>query len=108
MKKEYEHADFLIKEKMEKIEVLLMEKLGQLDLESMKTPSGTVYTQLETRYTCGDWTTYWDWMLQTGRVDCVEKRVSQGAMRQLEEDGEELPPAINVSRERVIRVRRSP
>ena len=107
LKKAYEEDDFKLKAKMEKIEVKLMQKLVEFQVDSVKTPFGTVYTQEERKYTCADWTGFWGWMRENDRLDCVEKRVSQGAMRALMEEGYDLPPAISFSSERVVRVRRS-
>lgn len=107
LKKSYEEDDFKLKSKMEKIEVKLLEKLGSFGVNSVKTPFGTVYTQIDKKYTCADWTSFWGWMRDNDRLDCVEKRVSQGAMRVLEEEGTELPPAISTTSEVVIRVRRN-
>jgi hypothetical protein len=107
LKKAYEEDDFKLKSKMEKLEVKLMEKLGSFGVDSVKTPYGTVYTQIERKFQCADWITFWGWMRENDRLDCVEKRVSQSAMRILEEEGQGLPPAINFNAERVIRVRRT-
>lgn len=107
LKKDYEESDFKLKAKMEKLEVKLLEKLGDFGVDSVKTPYGTVYTQIERKFTCADWTGFWGWMRDNDRLDCVEKRVSQGAMRALEEEGEGLPPAISSNSEKVVRVRRT-
>jgi hypothetical protein len=104
LKKTYEEADFKLKAKMEKLEVRLLEKLGEFQVDSVKTPYGTVYTQIERKFQCADWSSFWNWMRENDRLDCVEKRVSQGAMRELENEGIELPPAISSSSERVVRV----
>lgn len=107
LKKGYEEQDFKLKDKMNRIEVMLMEKLGKFGVDSVKTPFGTVYTQTEKKYSCADWMNFWGWMRENDRLDCLEKRVSQGAMRLLEEEGLELPPAISSMSEKVVRVRRN-
>ena len=107
IKKAYEEQDFKITEKMDKIEAMLMGKLVEFQLDSMKTPYGTVYTQVISKYTCADWTGYWQWMLDNERLDGVEKRVSQKTIREIEQAGEELPPGIETHREKQIVVRRS-
>lgn len=107
IKKSFEEQDFKLKNKMEKIEAMLMGKLTEFKLDSMKTPYGTVYTQTTSKYTCADWTNYWQWMLDNERLDGVEKRVSQKTIREIEQAGEELPPGIEVFRERSVVVRRS-
>lgn len=107
LKKEYDITDSRVKEKMDAIEVRLMSKLTEFGVDSVKTPYGTVFTQTETKYNCTDWTTFWNWMYENERMDVLEKRVSQKAMRELEDGQEGLPPAIDVHKERVIRVRRT-
>jgi hypothetical protein len=107
LKKIFEEDDARLKMKMEKLEVKLLLKLGEFQVDSVKTPYGTVYTQTERKYRCEDWISSWNWMRDNDRLDCLEKRVSQGAMRVLEEEGVGLPPGISSSSERVIRVRRT-
>ena len=107
LKKIFEEDDFKLKSKMEKIEARLMEKLQTFGVNSVKTPFGTVYTQIERRWSCQDWISYWAWCRDNDRLDCLEKRVSQGAMRILEEEGVELPPGLSFNAEKVVRVRRN-
>jgi len=45
-------------------------------------------------------------MLTEERLDAVEKRVSQRAMKDIENSGAELPPGVEVSREKKVVVRR--
>lgn len=107
VKHAFEEQDFKLKEKMEKIEAMLMGRLVEFKVDSVKTPYGTVYTQVSTKYTCGDWTSYWQYMLDNERLDLVEKRPSQRALKDIENAGEELPPGIEVHREKQVVVRRS-
>lgn len=106
LKESYESQDGALISKMDKLEAMLMAKLNEFQVDSVKTPYGTVYTQIQTKYTCGDWTNFWAWMLESQRLDAVEKRVGQKAMKEIEAAGEELPPGIEVHRERQVVVRR--
>lgn len=106
LKREYEEADFKLKAKLEKLEVLMMGKLQEFGVDSFKTPFGTVYTQEETKYRCDDWDSYWGWIQANGRMDCLEKRVGQGAIKTLVGEGGEVPPGLSYTTERVVRVRR--
>lgn len=106
-KKEFDETDAKLIQKMDILEVKLLQALKAFGVDSVKTVYGTVYTKLETKYTCADWSGFWTWMRDSDRLDCVEKRVSQGAMREIEQDGEELPPAIDKHSEKVVVVRRN-
>lgn len=107
LKKAYEEKDAKLIQKMDILEVKLLQALKGFGVDSVKTIYGTVYTKLETKYTCADWSGFWTWMRDSDRLDCVEKRVSQGAMREIEESGDELPPAIDKHSEKVVVIRRS-
>jgi len=106
LKEGFEQQDTALVSKMDKLEAMLMHKLNEFQVDSVKTPFGTVYTQVDTRYTCKDWTNFWGWMLTEERLDAVEKRVSQRAMKDIENSGAELPPGVEVSREKKVVVRR--
>lgn len=106
LKEQYESQDGLLVSKMDKLEVMMMQKLNEFQVDSVKTPYGTVYTQITSKYTCGDWTNFWNYMLEEQRMDLVEKRVSQRAIKDIENSGAELPPGIEVHREKQVVVRR--
>ena len=107
IKTDYEAADFLLVQKMDKLEVAMMQKLKEAKVASFKTAYGTVFTVDVTKYTCNDWDAFWSNMIEQGRPDFTEKRVSKGAMDDLIKEGAELPPGISYTTERELRVRRS-
>ena len=61
LKDAYEAEDFKLVAKMEKVEVVLMQKLKALKVDSFKTQSGTVYTVDTVKYSCAKeaWDLFW-------------------------------------------------
>lgn len=107
LKKQFDINDSRLKEYMEQREIKLLQMLEALDAQSLKTPFGTAYTQIKSRYSCADWPNYWQYMKDHDRMDLVEKRPAQAALAKIQEDGGELPPGVNVFSERTVTVRRS-
>lgn len=107
VKKQFDINDGRLKEYMEQREVKLLEIMQAIDAQSLKTPFGTAYTQLKTRYSCADWPAYWDYMKTHDRMDLLEKRPAQAALSKIQEEGGELPPGVNQFSERTVTVRRS-
>jgi hypothetical protein len=107
LKKEYEAEDFKLKEGLSKIEVFLMRRLDQEKLESFKSAEGTAYIAREMKASCADWVSFWAFLAEEKRFNLLEKRVSIGGIKEYAEEKGELPPYINSSIERVVRVRRT-
>ena len=107
LKRAYEAEDFILKEAAEKVESWLLKKLNEEKVESFKTAVGTAYISQEVRASCADWPSFWQFCADNNLVSLLEKRVSIGAIKEYEESNGELPPFINKTVERVVRVRKS-
>lgn len=106
-KKAFEAEDEALKAHLEKLEGHLMLRLQEAGSDSFKTSAGTAYTQVEVQYSCADWTGFWAWIAESGRLDMLEKRVGKKAAMEFEEETGTPPPFLNVSRERKVVVRRA-
>lgn len=107
LKRSYEAQDFVLKQAQEKIEVYLMKFLNAENQESVKTAAGTAYFSTETKVSCADWPSFYQFCLQIGRVDFFEKRLTAKAITEYEEETGSLPPYVNKTVEKVVRVRRT-
>jgi hypothetical protein len=107
LKRAYEAEDFILKEAAEKLEGWLLKKMNEDKVEAFKTASGTAYISQETRASCADWPSFWQFCADNALVSLLEKRVSIGAIKEYEDSNGELPPFINKTVERVVRVRKS-
>lgn len=106
LKKKYDDADELLKTDMGKLEAYLLKKLNEVGSDTFKTEAGTAYIAIDTKVSCADWPLFWKWCAENSRVDMLEKRVSSKSVSEYEAEHGVLPPAVNVSKERVVRVRR--
>ena len=107
LKQQWEEKDAELKADMEKLEVWLLSKMSVLGTDVLKNDSGTAYIQKESKFSCADWSVFWEWVLENKRLDMMERRISSASMKEFVEENKHLPPAINVQQERVVRVRRS-
>lgn len=107
LKQQWEDKDNELKSNMEKLEVWLLSKMNVLGTDVIKNGTGTAYTCTESKFSVSDWTTFCAWAKENERLDMFERRVSSSAMKEFIEENKQLPPAVQVQTERVIRVRRS-
>lgn len=106
LKRAFEAEDALLREKLDKLEVWLMTKLTELGADQLKTEHGTAYISTRDRASCADWGSLWPWLAEHGRLDMLEKRVSTKPVAEYLDQYGELPPGVNIERERTIVVRR--
>ena len=76
-------------------------------VESVRTKHGTVSRTLKERYWATDWTVLYQYILEHGAIELLEKRVSQTNMREwIETHRDDFPPALNIDRSYTISVRK--
>lgn len=106
LKRAYEAQDAVLKDKMNRLEVWLLQQLNTLGADSLKTAHGTAYISTRDRAGCSDWGVLYPWISEHGRPDMLEKRVSTKQITDYLEQTGELPPGISIQREQTIIVRR--
>ncbi len=93
--------------KLGKIKAALLEHCKATGTESVKTASGTFWRSQKKRFWTSDWEAMSRFIVDNEAVDLLEKRISQGNMRQFLEENPELhPPGLNADNEYTITVRR--
>jgi len=107
IKKEYDDADARLKLELERRETWLLSAIDSVGVEALRGEHGTAFIQVKRRSSCGDWPTFWQYLADNKRFDLLEKRVSQAPIAKMIEEGEDLPPGINIHSERTVTVRRS-
>ena len=107
LKRDYEAQDFILKQGQEKIEIYLMKYLESQNTESIKTKEGTAYFSTETKVSCADWPSFYQWVVNNQRPDMFEKRLATKTVVEYEEESGSLPPYTNKMVEKVVRVRRT-
>lgn len=104
-KKEYETWEREHKEKMRRVEGELLNALNAAGAESIKTAHGTVYKSISIKPSVRDFDALSKWILATGNVGILQKRVSSTALRELGDDV--VVDGVEVLREVDVNVRRS-
>tara|TARA_R110000822_G_scaffold119786_3_gene252958 strand:+ start:263 stop:667 length:405 start_codon:yes stop_codon:yes gene_type:complete len=93
--------------KLDVLKAALLEHCKATGTESVKTASGTFWRTQKKRFWTSDWEAMSRFIVDNEAVDLLEKRISQGNMRQFLEENPDLhPPGLNADNEYTITVRR--
>lgn len=75
--------------------------------KTVRTDFGTVMLGTKTRYNTSDWDSFKKFVLEHEAVELLERRISQGNMKQfLEENPTLVPPGLDASTEYTVTVRK--
>lgn len=108
LKAEFDVKDGELKQKMTKIENVLLAHLNESGQESAKTVYGTFYKQEEIRPMGSDWDAYYRFIKENDAWEGLEKRITRTFITQyMEANKGAIPPGVSVHREYVVRVRKS-
>jgi hypothetical protein len=75
-------------------------------LKSVPTDFGTAVQITKTNATVGDWDAFYAFLIQTGRLDFLQKRVASTALAEYAEEAAVAPPGVSFFTERKVQVRR--
>jgi hypothetical protein len=96
-----------LKTKLELVSGELLNFCNEQNLDSVKTPAGTVSRRVQTRYWTTDWEKMNEFIVKNEAVHLLEKRIHNGNMKQfLEENPDALPIGLQVDNKYVIQVRK--
>lgn len=108
LKAEYEAGIAKYDAVQDKIEALLLQRFGEMGVDSVKTAAGTAYTSVRSSATVADWEAFREFLdHQEDPYVFVERRVSKVAVEQYKAANEDLPPGVNWSETRTVNFRRS-
>jgi hypothetical protein len=98
-------------EKLEKsLEVIsssILEFCNEHNLDSVKTPMGTVSRRVQSRYWTNDWESMYNFVVAQNIPFVLEKRIHNGNMQQfLDENPDLMPMGLQLDRKFVIQVRK--
>ena len=104
---EFKEKEKELDAKLDTLKAALLEHCKATGIESVKTASGTFWRTQKKRFWTSDWEAMSRFIVDNEAVDLLEKRISQGNMRQFLEENPELhPPGLNADNEYAITVRR--
>lgn len=103
----YEAKIAPLKEKLEMVSAELLEFCNDQNVDSVKTPAGTVSRRVQTRYWSTDWERFYQFIGEHDAFHLLEKRVHNTNMKQfLEENPDVLPVGLQADNKYVIHVRK--
>lgn len=96
-----------LKDKLEIVSAELLNFCNEQNLDSIRTPAGTVSRRVQTRYWTTDWDQMYKFIAENNVPFILEKRIHNGNMKQiLEENPDILPIGLQVDNKYVISVRK--
>ena len=96
-----------LKEKLEMVSDKLLKICNEQNLDSLRTPEGTVTRRVKSRYWTTDWEHMYKFIKENDAPFLLEQRIHNGNMKQfLEENPDLLPPGLNVDSRYTASVRR--
>lgn len=96
-----------LKEKLDYVSNELLEFCREQNVDSIRTPAGTVSRRVQSRYWTTDWEQMYDFIEKNNAPFLLEKRIHNGNMKQfLEENPDALPVGLQVDNKYVVHVRK--
>jgi hypothetical protein len=96
-----------LKEEYDIVSQHLLGICNEQNLDSIKTPAGTVSRRVSSRYWTSDWAQMHQFILDNQAPFLLEQRIHNGNMKQfLEENPDTLPIGLQADRKFVIQVRK--
>lgn len=107
--KEAAHKEVIsdLKMQLDAVAARILEICNEQNLDSLRTPAGTVTRRTVTRYWTNDWDAMYQFIKEQDAPFLLEQRIHNGNMRQfLEENPDVLPVGLNADTKYAITVRK--
>lgn len=106
-KEEFETQMESLEKDLDVVSKAILEFCNEHNLDSVKTPVGTVSRRVQTRYWTNDWESMYNFVVEQNIPFVLEKRIHNGNMQQfLDENPDAMPAGLQIDRKFVIQVRK--
>ena len=96
-----------LKEQLDAVAAKLLEICNSQNMDSLRTPEGTVTRRAVTRYWTNDWESMYRFIKEQDAPFLLEQRIHNGNMKQfLEDNPETLPIGLNADTKYAVTVRK--
>jgi hypothetical protein len=96
-----------LKSQLDLVSAKILEICNEQNLDSLRTPAGTVTRRTVTRYWTNDWEAMYRFIKEQDAPFLLEQRIHNGNMRQfLDENPDTLPMGLNADTKYAITVRK--
>lgn len=104
---QYETEAEALKTQQAEISAAMKDQMLALNSTSLKTVNGLIILSKKTRYWCGEWDSFYEFIVENNACSLLEKRIAQKNMAEfLEANPEKVPPSLNSETEYAISVRK--
>lgn len=103
----YKEAIKPFKDKLADLELQMLTVLTDLGSESIRTPEGTAYETEKVSVTCADKAAFMDYVRDHDAFELLDVRPNKTAVQDFLNEMSDLPPGVNIRRERACNFRRS-
>jgi len=104
---EFDAKDKVIEEQMQMVEEKLMSICKELGVDSLKTPHGTVFRSVKTRYETTDWENMYKFIKEHDIPQVLTRGINTTNMKQfLDENPTLMPVGMNINNRYTVTVRR--
>ena len=108
LSKAFDEEDGRIKAQQDMIAEQLLELCKETGAEGLRTPAGSVFKTVKTRYWTSDHKSMKEFILENDAFELLEQRVHQTNMRAfLEEHPDKFPKGMNIDSKYSVMIRRS-
>ena len=107
--KEEQHKQEIeaLKQELDAVTAPLLELCNKENVDSIRTPVGTVSRRINSRYWTTDWGAMYDFIKKHDAPFLLEQRIHNGNMKQfMEENPDAVPAGLQADRKYVIQVRK--
>ena len=96
-----------LKDQFEVVSNKLLEFCNEQNMDSIRTPVGTISRRVSSRYWTSDWDSMYQLINENGAPFLLEQRIHNTNMRQfLEENPDKFPPGLQNERKYAVQVRK--
>lgn len=96
-----------LKEKLEMVSDKILKICNEQNLDSLRTPNGTVTRRVKSRYWTTDWESMYRFIKENDAPFLLEQRIHNGNMKQfLEENPDQHPAGLQIDSKYAITVRK--
>jgi hypothetical protein len=107
--REEKHTEAIstLKEQLDTVGNKLLAICNEQNLDSIKTPDGTITRRVTARYWTSDWETMYRFIKENDVPHLLEQRIHNGNMKQfIAENPEAFPAGLQCDRKYVIQIRK--
>jgi hypothetical protein len=105
--KDYEAQVSELDEQMSVLKSKLLEVCKDTGVTTLGTGNAVAYRTVKTRYWTNDWSHFYEFLKERGKLELLEKRIHQTNMKEfLDEHPDTRPPGLNIDSEYEITIRK--